>query len=175
MKWLKFSMLTRSRERLQPEHWGRVAHTVKNLPDMQETWVWSPGWEDLLEKGMVTHSSILAWRIPWTEEPGRLQSMGSQRVRHNWDFHFHLCVSIPSSFEEKGHGYGRPRTSSMWIWKSPKTYDKVVLDRMKGAMSQIFEEWQGSRWQQQKEIHQRIGLRTRVREMGRDWARATGK
>ena len=51
---------------------------VKNLPEMQETWVQPLGWEDPLEKGMVTHSSILAWRTPWTEEPGGLQSMGSQ-------------------------------------------------------------------------------------------------
>ena len=57
--------------------------TVKNLPAMQETQVGSLGWEDPLEKGMATHSSILAWRIPWTEEPGRLQSMGSQRVRQD--------------------------------------------------------------------------------------------
>ena len=56
----------------------------KNLPAMQETWVWSLGQEDPLEKGMATHSSILAWRILWTEEPGRLQSMGSQRVRLDW-------------------------------------------------------------------------------------------
>ena len=49
-----------------------VAQTVKNLPAMQETQVWSIGWEDPLEKGMATHSSILAWRIPWTEEPGGL-------------------------------------------------------------------------------------------------------
>ena len=56
---------------------------VKNLPTMQETWVRSLGWEDPLEKGMATHPSILAWRIPWTEEPGRLQSMGSQGVGHN--------------------------------------------------------------------------------------------
>ena len=53
---------------------------VKNLPAMQETWVSSLGWEDPLEKGMATHSSILAWRIPWTGEPGELQSMGLQRV-----------------------------------------------------------------------------------------------
>ena len=56
---------------------------VKNLPTMQETQVQSLGQEDPLEKEMATHSSILAWRILWTEEPGGLQSMGSQRVRHN--------------------------------------------------------------------------------------------
>ena len=60
-----------------------VVQTVKNPPVMQEIWVRSLNWEDPLEKGMATHSSILAWRIPWTEEPGWLQSMGSQRVRHD--------------------------------------------------------------------------------------------
>jgi len=55
-----------------------VAQTVKNLPAMKETWVQSLGWEDPLEKGMAAHSSVLAWRIPWTEKPGGLQSMGSQ-------------------------------------------------------------------------------------------------
>ena len=57
-----------------------MAQTVKNLPAMQEIWVLSLGRENPLEKGMATHSSILAWRIPWTAEPGGLQSMGSQRV-----------------------------------------------------------------------------------------------
>ena len=61
-----------------------VAQTVKNLPAMQETRVWYLGWEDPLEKGIAAHSSILAWRIPWTEEPSGLQSMGSQRVGHDW-------------------------------------------------------------------------------------------
>ena len=56
---------------------------VKNLLGMQETWVLSLGWGDPLEKGMTVHSSILAWRIPWTEEPGGMQSMGSQRVGHD--------------------------------------------------------------------------------------------
>ena len=56
---------------------------VKHLPAMQETWVQSLGWEDPLEKEMAAHSSILAGKIPWTEEPDRLQSMGSQRVGHN--------------------------------------------------------------------------------------------
>ena len=56
---------------------------VRNPPAIQETQVFSLGWEDPLEKGMATHSSVLAWRIPWTEEPSRLSSMGLQRVRHN--------------------------------------------------------------------------------------------
>ena len=60
-----------------------MAQTVKRLTIIQETWVQSLGQEDLLEKEMATHSSILAWRIPWTEEPGRLQSMGLQRVGHD--------------------------------------------------------------------------------------------
>ena len=59
-----------------------MTQMVKNLPTMQETWVRSLGWEDLLEKGMSTHSRILAWKIPRTEEPGRLQSMGLQTVGH---------------------------------------------------------------------------------------------
>ena len=59
-----------------------VAQTVKNLPAMRETQVQSLGWEDPLEKGMAIHSSILAWTISWTEEPGVLQPMGSQRVGH---------------------------------------------------------------------------------------------
>ena len=61
-----------------------VAQMVKNLPAMQETWVWSLDWEDPMEEGLATHSSILAWRIPWTEEPGGLQSVGWQRAGHNW-------------------------------------------------------------------------------------------
>ena len=56
---------------------------VKYLPEVLETWVRFLGWEYPLEKGMATHSSILAWKIPWTEEPGGLQSMGSQRVGHD--------------------------------------------------------------------------------------------
>ena len=56
---------------------------AKNLPAMQEIWVLSLDQDDPLENGLATHSSVLAWRIPWTEEPGRLQSMGSQRVRHD--------------------------------------------------------------------------------------------
>ena len=61
-----------------------MAQMVKRLPTMREAGVQSLGQEDPLEKEMATHSSILAWKIPWTEEPGRLQSMGSQRVGHDW-------------------------------------------------------------------------------------------
>ena len=60
-----------------------VAQRLKQLPAVRETWVRALGREDPLEKEMATHSSILAWRIPWTEEPGGIQSMGSQRVGHN--------------------------------------------------------------------------------------------
>ena len=61
-----------------------MAQTVKHLPAVRETWVQSLGWEDPLQKEMAPHSSTLAWKIPGTEEPGRLQSMGSQRVGHDW-------------------------------------------------------------------------------------------
>ena len=60
-----------------------VAQLIKNLPAMWEAWIRSLGWEDPQEKGKATHSSILAWKIPWTEEPGRLQSMGLKRVGHD--------------------------------------------------------------------------------------------
>ena len=69
-----------------------VAQKVKHLPAVQETWVRSLGQRDPLEKEMATHSSTLVWKIPWTEEPGRLQFMGSQRVSHDWatSLPFHL-------------------------------------------------------------------------------------
>ena len=67
---------------------------------MQETWVQSLGREDSLEQGMVTHSSILAWRIPWTEEPGGVQSMGLQRVGHNWATNTHTQTN---EFQISGH------------------------------------------------------------------------
>ena len=60
-----------------------MAQMVKNMPAIQETWVQFQGQEDPLEKGMATYSSILAWRIPWTAEPGGIQFLGSQRVRHD--------------------------------------------------------------------------------------------
>ena len=75
-----------------------VAQRVKHLPAMQETWVRSLGWEDPPEKAMATDSSTFAWKIPWTEEPGRLQSMGSQRVRHDWVASLSFPFSLLSLF-----------------------------------------------------------------------------
>ena len=69
-----------------------VTQMIKNLSIMQETQVWSLGKEDPLEKEIATHSSILAWRIPWTKEPRGLQSIGSQRVRHDWAASFHFTT-----------------------------------------------------------------------------------
>ena len=77
--------------------WASLVVQIKNVPAMQETWVHSLGWEDPLEKGMATHSSVLAWRIPWTEEPGGLQSMGSQsqtRLSNFLSFFSLLCVKL---------------------------------------------------------------------------------
>ena len=87
--WLWFTLS--SRHGLYHDSW--VAQTVKKLPATWETWVWSLGWVDPLEKGMASHSRTLAWRIPWTEEPGGLQSMGSQRVRHHWATNAHTRQS----------------------------------------------------------------------------------
>ena len=72
-----------------------VAQMVKRLSAMQETRVWSLGWEDPLEKEMAAYSSILAWKIPWTVEPGRLPSMGSQRVGHDWATWLSYGFTVP--------------------------------------------------------------------------------
>ena len=77
---------------------------VKNPPAIQETRVQSLGWQDPLEKGMATHSSILAWRIPWTEEPGRLQSMRSQRVGHEWATNTLLYIPFCTMMETNSGG-----------------------------------------------------------------------
>ena len=81
-----------------------VAQTVNHLSTMQETWVQSLGWEDPLEKKMAVHSSTIAWKIPWTEEPGRLQSMGSHKVGHNWVTPLFFGIGIKSDlFHYCGH------------------------------------------------------------------------
>ena len=76
-----------------------VAQMVKHLPTMRETQVQFLGWEDPLEKEMATHSSTLAWRIPWTEECGRLHSMGLQRVGHDWATSLSLFLSIRQGWQ----------------------------------------------------------------------------
>ena len=81
---------------------GLPSQTVKNLPAMQETWVQSLSQEDPLEKGMAAHSSILAWRIPWTEEPGGLQSMRSQRVRQDRATNTNYLVLVTQWYERLG-------------------------------------------------------------------------
>ena len=75
-----------------------VAQTAKNLPAMRDTWARSLGWEEPLKEGVATHSSVLAWRIPWTEERGGLQTMGSQRVGHDWAANAFTPYPIQSHF-----------------------------------------------------------------------------
>ena len=82
-----------------------VAQMVKNLPAIQETWVWPLGWEDPLEKGTATQFSVLAWRVPWTEEPGGLQPMGVARVRQDWatnTFSFRTLTFLLQLWELQG-------------------------------------------------------------------------
>ena len=88
-----------------------VAQTVKHLPTMQETQVWSLGWEDPLEKETATHSSTLAWKIPWTEDPGRLPSMGSQRAGQDWA----TSLSLSTTGTRTGVPVCRP-TSCFWLF-----------------------------------------------------------
>ena len=97
---------------------------VKNLPAMGETWVQSLGWEDPLEKGMATHSSILAWRIPWTEELGGLQSMGSQRVGH--------FQNVKDLLLKQSHCYGSGEA---------KTRKGEKDDRHTSSSCLLFEKW----------------------------------
>ena len=109
-----------------------AAQMVKNLPAMQETWVPSLGQEDPLKKRMAICSSILAWRIPWTEEPGGLQSMALQRASHDWVTK-HACMNLP--LQESNHmllhllTFNIPWESSGWraemkfsvLWKTGRT------------------------------------------------------
>ena len=81
-----------------------MAERLKRLPAMWETWVRSLGWEDPLEKEMATHSSILAWRIPWREEAGRVQSTGSQRVGHDRDLTFTFIEITEETLVYMYHG-----------------------------------------------------------------------
>ena len=91
-----------------------MAQTIKHLPTMQEKWFQSLGREDLLEKEMVTHSSILAWKIPWMEEPGRLQSKGLKRVRHEWMTSLSLFFSLYYSLNQLVKSL--PATQETRVW-----------------------------------------------------------
>ena len=95
-----------------------MSHMVKNLPAMQETRVWSLGWEDPLEKGMATQSSILAWRIPWAEEPDRLQSMGSQRIGHNWVNSLHF-TSLQERLKKENGRWSQEEASDILVGICP--------------------------------------------------------
>ena len=99
-----------------------LAQRLKLLPTMQETWVWSLGWADPLEKEMATQSSILAWRIPWTEKLGGLQSMGSQRVRHDW------ATSLTHSLKPRRGERGSKRGNL--LLKSKRRICKII--KLKG-------------------------------------------
>ena len=102
-----FALLT-----MLPMMTSLVAYMVKHLTTVRETQVQSLGWEDPLEKEMATHSSTLAWKIPWTEKHGRLQSMGSQRVRHDWvSLLTQCCRGFPCSSVVKN----RPAMQETWV------------------------------------------------------------
>ena len=104
-----------------------MAQMVKCLPTMQETWVQSLGWEDPLEKEMATHSSILAWKTPWTEEPGGLQSMGSHRVGHNRVTSLHFTYLPPEK------AVCRSRSNS-WNW----TWNNRLIENWERSTSRLY-------------------------------------
>ena len=109
---------------------------VKNLPTVQETWVQSPGWEDPLEKRMATHSSTFAWRIPWTEEPGGLQSMGLQRVRHDW---------VTFTFREESKEI--PWHFQLHVDRAALAHRQSLRQPKEGAVgSQTNTQWSGWNW-----------------------------
>ena len=121
-----------------------VTQMVKNLPAMQETWVRLLGWEDPLEKEMVTYSSILAWEIPCIEEPRRLQTMGSQRVRHNWateHTHTHTHTTCHSMWL-RVWVLVLPRALAAWIWKSLLDLPSPVTRELPTSSSPCFT-WEG--------------------------------
>ena len=129
-----------------------VSQMVKTLPAMSDTWVRSLGGEESLDKGMATHSSFLAWGIPWTEEPGRLQSIGSQRVRHDWATNtlkrrgteevIGLIPMWPAEASET-HGGGRIAWGHIWGMAGPESEPRSDLPGS-GALSPCC--WGGSLW-----------------------------
>ena len=102
-----------------------VTQMVKNPPAMQEARVWSPGREDPLEEGMASHFSILAWRIPWTEEPGEIQSTGLQRVWRAWATKAHFGLAEPTLSLQKPDSH--LILSTMWLFLPNMTETKVQV------------------------------------------------
>ena len=121
-----------------------VAQMVKRLPTMRETWIQSLGWEDLLEKEMATHSSILAWKIPWMEDPVRLQSMGSQRVRHDWATLLSISLLGMESWVE-GIRREMPGVSVLVHQSCPTLWDPSVANQASLSMEFSRQEY-WSRW-----------------------------
>ena len=112
--------------------WSLVAQTVKRLPTMQETWVRTLGQEDPLEKEMATHSSILAWKMPWTEEPGWLLSMGSQRVGHNWATSLHFALqAFPKAPTQRSLSFSSSKNNCTCLLRtsSPVYEDMFIFKR----------------------------------------------
>ena len=103
-----------------------VAQRVKHLPAMQETQVRFLGWEDLLEKEIATHSSNLAWKIPWMEKPGRLQSMGTQRVGHDWATSLYIKINYTRQAYDLEIDKDFLNTSENYILKDTDIYRTMV-------------------------------------------------
>ena len=106
-----------------------VAQMVKNLPAKWETWVWSLGWEDILKMEMATHSSILTWKISWTEEPGGLLSMRSQRVRHNWATEHFYFQTLTSSTKIKTSISNKIVTRNTYLLQCFSSHRHILLSR----------------------------------------------
>ena len=154
-----------------------VAQLVKNPPAMRETWVQSLGWEDPLEKGKATHSSILAWRIPWTEEPGALQSLGLQGVGHDWECFTSPCAggsvvkNLPTMQETQVQSLsckdplekGMATHSSILAWRIPWTEEPGGLQFMGSQRVQKDINWdiRNINWEGDKRIEFFFNMQTR--------------
>jgi len=140
-----------------------VAQMVKNLPVIQDTWVQHLGWEDPLEKGMATYSSVLAWRIPGTEESGRLQSMRSQRVRYDWainselyDLQLFTTILAFSNVPEIGSvGFSIP-ILQLRTWKHKKRWSEYTVGEIKPCRSHLLIDWQENEYNLELQLIYRI-------------------
>ena len=128
---------------------------VKCLSTMRETWVQSLGWEDPLEKEMAIHSRTITWKIPWTEEPGSLQPMGSQRVRHDWATSLHFTsLNGKTDAEAEAPVLLPPDKKSWLIWKDPDA-EKDWRQEVKGVTEDEMVGWH--HWINGHEFEQTLG------------------